>query len=524
MKKITLLLLLLTSLIYAQEFKITKSEIFKDKKKHSFLAYSLDDGAGGVITIRKYLGGFPFKKIKGYYIQHFDKDLKLKNEFDYEVKKNRIEEAFVKDGQLNLIEFEQSSKEKSLIYTVKKSGLDEFNFTSKELLSVSEDNVKNYFGFMIFPIYFDNGLNQMDRNHLGEVVMSGNQKFFAINFDFKDKKQETHKVFVFNDDFELVYDKFIKKDIKDKYFDYHTIEVDDNDGSVYFLGKSYENSSRKERKKGKANYHFELTKINKNEEKSTSFKEPEKSIGSLSLIRTNDQLSCVGFYGNKKEHKYNGVIVYKLNPSSLEINNKKLNPFSEEFLFDKYGSNERKKKRKSKKGITNIVFKSVQALANGDIVINAEEDYITTHTYMSGNGGMVTTTVHHFDDLISLRIDSEGSLKWARNIMKKQTGVDNSSFTPITVGETTYLFINCSDKIKKLRDDRISFKQTSAKKSNLYVVSISGNGKFDYKKLIDKKDSEVYYKVNNGNVDANNNEVTLLGKRKKKSQIIKIKI
>ncbi|TYP97906.1 hypothetical protein C7447_10372 [Tenacibaculum adriaticum] len=525
MKKTTLLILLfISSLTIAQDFNITKSEIFKDKKKHSFLSFAIDDQDGGLITVRRYLGGFPFKKIKGYYIEHFDKDLKLKNEFDYEVDKSRIENAFVKDGKLHLIEFENLSKEDQIVYRALSTDINNFNFKSKELLSISEDNIKTYFGFSLFTVFFNNGVDQMDGDHLGEVIMSKNNKFFAINFDFKDKEKETHKIFVFNDNLEMVYDKLIVKDIKDRLFKYNSIDVDDQDGSVYFLGKSFENNSTKKKKKGKANYHFELSKINKNGEKIASFKNPDKFIGSLSLVKNNGKISCVGFYGNKDEGKYNGACLFNLNPTSLALDAEKYNPFSETFLSDKYGDREGKKKRKKKKGLTAIKFRSIEAMPNGDLVINAEEDYITTHTTFGPNGTTSTTTVQHYDDIISLRLNNQGDLKWARNINKAQTGYQNSSFTPISVGEKTYFFINCSDKLKKLRDDRIQFKQTSAKNSNLYAISIDGDGAYDIKKLIDKKDSKVYYKVNNGIVSDHKNEVILLGKRKKDSQVIKINI
>jgi hypothetical protein len=54
------------------------------------------------------------------------------------------------------------------------------------------------------------------------------------------------------------------------------------------------------------------------------------------------------------------------------------------------------------------------------------------------------------------------------------------------------------------------------------MLKIDGNGDISYKKLVDDKDSKVYYKVNQGEVDMNNKEVILLGKRKRKTRILKI--
>lgn len=526
MKKIILyiLLVILSFSTFSQDFKISKGEIFKDKKKNSSLAYSLNDGNGGIVTIRKFYGGFVLKTLKGYYIQHFDSQLNLKKEYTLEVKNNRIENAFVKEGKLHLLEFDSSRIKKTLVYNILSSDLNNFEFTSKELLSISEKNSKKYFGFMVFPFFLNNGFNQMDSDHLGKITMSKNKKFFAINFDIKNANKETHKVFVYNDNFELMYDKLIVKNIEDRLFKYNTIEVDDKDGTLYFLGKSFENNTTRKKRKGKTNYHFELSKIDKNGEKTVSFKNPDKFISSLSLVQNKGNLSCVGFYGNNNEGRLNGACLIKINPNDLIIETKKFNPFSDTFLNDKYGDREEKKKRKIKKGFASIEVRSVETQEDGGIIISAEEDYITIHTSVGQNGMVTSYTVQHYDDIISLKLNSNGDLLWSRNINKAQTGDNNSSFTPVSVNNKIHYFINCSDKIRKLDNNRIHFRQSSSKKSNLYAITLDTSGNFEYKKLIDDEESKVYYKVNGGVITPSGDEVILLGKKKKNSRIIKIKI
>ncbi len=520
---INLLLLIVFQITFAQDISTTKSEIFKDEKKNSFLSFTLEEDNGGIITIREYRNSFGFK-LKGYYIQHFDSNLKLINELDYEVEDNVIKNAIIKDGQLHLIEIEQNSKEKKIAIQVSSSDINDFSFSKKELISFSEDNVKDYFGILLFPFLINNGFSQIDGDHMGDIVFSANKKFFAVNFDFKNEDKETHKVFVFDDSFEKVYEKLIEKDIKDRLFDYNDFEVDGVDGTIYFLGKSFEKNSRKSKKDGEVNYHFELNKINAETEETISFKSQDKFINSLHLLRNKNKLVCVGFYGNDKESKINGVCIYDLNAENLNINFSKFNDFSDEFLTDKYGDKENRKETKKEKGINNIDFKGVYLMANNDILVNAEEFFITTYTNMGTNGSIQTHTVYHFNDIIALKLDQNGVLKWARNINKAQTGFTTSSFTSLPIDTSTYYFINCSDTVKKLDDTRISFMQTSSKKSNLYIISIDENGHFGYKKLIDDKDSKVYYKVNDGVINIDNQTVFLLGEKKKDGQILKLKV
>ena len=142
----------------------------------------------------------------------------------------------------------------------------------------------------------------------------------------------------------------------------------------------------------------------------------------------------------------------------------------------------------------------------------------------SRNGNFRTYDVHNFKDIISVRLDPEGNLKWSRNINKDQVGFDNTSFTSLPVDNTSYFFINGARDVKKLGEDRITFKHATTTRSNLYAIAIDGNGSMSYEKLIDDKDSKVYYKVNNGLTNLDANEVILIGKKKKLRQIVKLKI
>ena len=516
-KLLTVVVLFIYSLSFAQEVEITKSSIFKDKKKRSYLSYSLDDNKGGLITIRVYFGGLVGQKIKGYYIQHFDSDLKIVKELDYKIKNAYIRDAFIRDGKLHLIEMEKGDD--SLVMSVKSGDLTSLEFTNKELLSFSKDNLRKY--TFASPIF--GGFGELDGDHFGEVITSANNNYFAINFDVKNKKKETHQIFVFNSKFEKVYEKLITRNVKDKLFIYNDVTVDDDNGTVYFLGKAYENGSRKEEKKGKVNYHFELIKVNKNTVKEVSFKDSKRLIGSLTLLNNRNKIVAIGFYGKESVWDFNGVCVFDLDPITLELKSKKFSEFSEKFMTDKYGDKTRKKKKRKKKGVRDIDFKSVYLMENGEIVLNAEEFFTRTHT-SNFNGSLSTYTTVHFNDIISIRINKDGSLKWSRNVNKVQAGVFNTSFTSLAIGEVSYFFINCSDKIKTSKAGQIVFGGTHPKKSNLYVISVDGNGKINYKKLIDDKDSKVFYRVNNGVVDLENQTVTFIGKKKKNTQILKLKL
>ena len=71
---------------YTQDipFKIQKSDIFKDEYRESQIVLSEEDGNGGFLLVRSYNGNKSSTNT-GYYFEHYDTDLKLISEFDFQI-------------------------------------------------------------------------------------------------------------------------------------------------------------------------------------------------------------------------------------------------------------------------------------------------------------------------------------------------------------------------------------------------------------------------------------------------------
>lgn len=505
-------------LSFGQEVEISRSTIFKDQKKRTFLSYALEDSQGGLVTIRKYYSSIMDSDPRGYYIQYFDSNLKLIKELDYKAKNTVIKNAFVKQGQLHLIEIENSKSENTLNVLVNTSKLGTLDFSRRQLLSFSKDKIKKFLQVTIFD-----GLNQMDKDHMGEVVMSKNNNYFLVNFDVKNKEKETHQIFVFNSNFEKIYENVITRNKKDRLFDYNDILVDDEDGTVFFLGKSFENNSRKLKKDGNINYHFELIKVSKsNGIQEITFDSSQKFVPSMDLMNYKNSIKAIGFFKKKKNGGYHGVCVFDFDVNTLVLKGQKFSNFSEKFITNEDKSKKKKKKKSKGTGIHNIVFKNISMMADGEIVINAEKSF-TTSSSMSGMGSSAVTT--HYHDIITIRLKEDGSLKWNRNINKRQRGPVSTSYSSITVGDTSYFFFNATEKVEKKKSGKTIFIMKGAfKKADLYMASVNGKGDIKYKKLIDHENKEVFFEVNRGIANLNKKTVVFSGKRMKKTRIVKINL
>lgn len=520
MKKLLAFLFLACSFVtHSQDISIksSQSEVFKDDKKHTELLFSEGDGEGGFVTVRVYLSGL-MKQPKGYYVEHYNKELKLLKETEFEIDNNTFQGLMINNGTVYIMEAAWNKEEELYKFNVLESPLANFEFSSQTLFTLAESDVKRYFGVGIGIFFFNNGWNQMDSGALGEVTFSKNKNFFAVNFDIKDKETQTQLLYVFDKDLTQVFRKEFKRNIEDKYFNYENVDVDDTTGDIFLLGKVFENESTKSKKGGKANYHYELHKINAGGETQASFKTDENFVGSLFTLRSENSISCAGFYSEKNDHRYKGVCRFNLDPTSLSITKKSFVPFSEEFINDKYG-------KVKDKELRNLTLRSKHLTPNGDIVLNAEEFYITQHTMMSANGGMNTKITYHYDDIVTVKISEEGQLVWARNINKRQATsggqMEYLSFSSTIVNDDTYLFINCSDKIRTIKNDRLEFKEGSS----LFAIKIDSDGNYSYKSILNDKDAEVPFFVRQGiSTTLDGKEMVFVGRKKSKKQFLKINI
>lgn len=507
---LSIICLMLTVSLFAQEipFTIKKSEVFKDEYKNSYIALTKNDGNDGVVMVRSYVGG-PFSSGFGYYFEHYDANLKLIKEYDYEIKYSKAVKrssvlGLIMDGPtIHIIDFIYEKDQNAYICSSKSANINDFNFTSKELFRVDSEEIKQS-GLFSGASYDDDSWASM--------ILNADKTSFAITVDIKNKNAETHKLFLYDQSLTKKLERTFQRDIKDRKFQYENIEIG-KDGSLYLLGKVYTEESKKKKEGGK--YQFELTRITENSEKTQTFDTKEHYSSSLSVIVNDDKLSCLGFYSDRNDNRYKGICFFSLNPITLAIESSKFNPFTEQFMIDKYGKNKEKE-------LKNLSFRSIKITNNKDIIFNAEEYYSTT-TYVSNQYGGSSRTIFHYDDIVSAKLNASGSIVWARNINKRQaTSGDMSfiSYTSTVKDNDAYFFINTGEKVKKLSNDRIQFGQTTTKKSNLNIIRINEDGNFDYKEVLDDKDNEVPFMVSDG-VNSGNSTF-FLGRKGRKKQILKI--
>ncbi|WP_157821841.1 hypothetical protein [Tenacibaculum sp. Bg11-29] len=515
MKKAILFLFIIfcSKQIQSQEalinFKLHKSEVFKEKKE-SVLKTIFKDNSNQLFILRT------FNNEKSLSIDIFDKDLKQINSFEHKIeKRHRVAGGFLNDNIIGFIEYYRNKKEKKIEAYLYTSIKDVLEFSKKKIFEVTTDR---------YPSFFESLFSgaRLDRDFEGNISFSKSGKYNVFNIDSSDKKTEHHSILVFDENFNKLWDEEFELPYEDKRFKLQDVIVSDS-GEVFVLGKFYP-KKRKKKKKG-GNYHYELFKITENNVSSTKMLVENHFVATLELDFTpEDKLSCIGFYSNRNENRYKGVCSFVIDPESIKVESSNFSPFTEQFLTDKYGKSKDKELR-------NIKFKNISFPDDGGIIITAEEFFITT-TYVHNNYGGYTKISYNFDDIITLKLNDEGKLLWARNINKAQTSGYFSdplmSFGTAQYKNSEYLILNAHKKMGELSGGRIKFRESflwkaTKKNTNLYIVKFDEDGNYLYKTILSNKEEETPFNCRYIE-QVSENELILYGQRKKKRQFLKITI
>ncbi|WP_026978595.1 hypothetical protein [Flavobacterium tegetincola] len=517
------------------DVKVEKSEVFKDEYRETEILASQDDVNGGVLILRSYNGN-TISPTNGYYFEHYDSNLKLVKDFQLETKlpvyqkNNTALGYFFIDNEIHIADILFDLKEKAIVCSITTVSFNDFKSSKKELFKIPRDEMKKLGLFALSPEFRLNAFSPYENRHKSSAIkMSVNKdkSAFAIAIDFFSEKAETIKLFVFDSKMNLNFNKVFTKDINDDNFELHNLEISNDGDIVYLTSKVYTDESKAKEEGGK--YVFEITSLTKNTEKFKVVDVENHFIQTLKTVVLHDKIVLVGFYSDKNDNRFKGVSYFQFKSENLELLYKKFNPFSNQFIIDKYGV-------KRPKELKNILVKEVLVLKNDEVILNAEEIYKEDmyydkfdHGKFNNNGKFNNTSrdskiVYNFNDIISVKLNEDGNLLWSRNINKLQNAVLDKipyiSYSSLLINDTNYFFLNASEKIKNLDNNRIEFVDKNIKKSDLYVVRVTEDGTFNYQIILKEDDNEVPFMVANG--IKMSNTIIFPGRKGSKKQLLKI--
>jgi hypothetical protein len=385
---LSILLLTITGSAQNTTTKLQKSALFKDGSKESYIVYAKDDGLGGFYMVRMFKNGI-IASPSGYYIEHFDKNMILLNEYEYAPEYHAYEKYKTLLGvvsnanQLHLIEIQYNIKEKAYIGTAHSTATDKFEFATKEIFRLSRAEADKLGSLKLDKLFYDSK-STVDDTSVVSFIMDDDQSSFGICLNIKSKENKTFRLYTFDSSLNKKLDHTYVRDVKNKDFVFRNIDIADSGNSIYLLGAVHREDDKKRQ------FTYEITRINSSGEKTSGFENDKPFAESLKMIRTGNKLVCAGFYSEDKAKWYSGVSYFEIDPETLALRKVKHSPFSEQLI-----ENKNKSSWWLPKIYKPLVFKNFVVTENQDLIINAEEYYII---YNNNNA------YYNSDDIISVRL------------------------------------------------------------------------------------------------------------------------
>jgi len=443
---------------------------------------------------------------KGHFIELYDADLNLVEDYNNKYAGQYMVDGFIKNGQLYLLELKYDDTKFAYEYVVHHSPIGEFNFTERTLLSIPSKEVANPLAVNKYNRKFGNGFSTA-------VHFNKRKTAFGITVQHRQGKKEKYSMYVFGTDLKKQIEHDFTAQSQEKNYAFENIEVSKDLKTVYFMGKAYFKKKRFEAKDRK--FQYELVRVTNQGHKIQEFADAGRYPESLKPILLGNDLVVLGFYADRKDNRYNGLVHFKLNPQSLSISSKKYNPFSSQFMEDKFG-------REVNAQIKNLIFKEIHITPKNNIIFSAEE-YFVTSGKESGTGREVDK--FHYNDIVCAKLTANGEMQWARNINKTEVTQGDASYASYSMyglEEDMYFFINSGENPQKLSKERIMFKQGYSRNPNLFVIKMDASGNLSHKKLIDDKEIRLPIMVSRPLLDSSNDKLLFYAKRGTKKQLIRV--
>ncbi|MGB7394546.1 MAG: hypothetical protein WA913_09150, partial [Pricia sp.] len=389
-------------------------EDYSDRYKYSTVL-SVDRSAKGEnVLVRTYYGGFPLHP-KGHFIEIYDADLNLVKDFNYKHAGDHMVDGFVRNGQLYLLELVYNVKQEAYQYVVHQSPLHDFNFTQRVLLSVPSKEVANPLAVNKYGRSFGNGFSTA-------VHFNDARSAFAITVQHRERRDEKYSIYLFGTDLkqQIVYD--FTAQATDKNYAFENIEVSRDLKTLYLMGKAFFKKGRFEAQERR--FQYELVRVGSTGHQIQEFNDTGRYPESLKPLLSNGKLRVVGFYADRKDNRYNGLVYFDLEKNALNIKSKKYNPFSDQFMIDKFG-------REVDAELKNLIFKDIHVTPDNGILFSAEEYFVTKGEDISGGGTQITDR-YHYNDIVLAKLDVKGNMEWARNINKAEVTQGDASYASYT--------------------------------------------------------------------------------------------
>ncbi len=462
--------------------------------------------AEGFYVLRQKILNNPNAKPRAW-VEFFTRDMKLKRseemELKYKGKQRDFEEVVLLNGRLYLLtSFNNTAKKRNFLFKQELS--DKTLIPSKNLEMICETEAKN---------------KEVEGTFDFKISKDSSKLLVYNSLPNENKNPERFGFRVFNENFDLIWEKNIVLPYPDNQFTVEDYQVDGN-GNVYLLGVLYKDEA-KWRRRGNPTYNYVVLSYTSdgNEAKEFRIDLPDKFVTDLTFRVAGDgTLICCGFYSERGTYSIKGAYYFRLDPVSGNMTNRNYQPFDFEFLTEFMSEKNKQKAKEAEENndvrrgaeLYNYSLDELILRSDGGAVLVAEQFYIEQETYRdypfgyypysyyspySYRSNYQTDYYYHYNDIIVVNIRPSGEIEWAARIPKQQETKNDggyySSYAMSIVRDKLYFIFNDNARNYSSNRKENRFYNYNGSESIMVLAQINTSGEVATFPLASNKDAGV---------------------------------
>lgn len=309
------------------------------------------------------------------------------------------------------------------------------------------------------------------------------------NLPYNRRGREQLSLTVYTDNLMQQWTKEVELPFEDRDFQVESYEVD-RDGNVYILGRLIDrNNISFFSNRPYYSYVIVAYRNNGKDVKQYDVSLGDDFITDLTIRVGNDgDLICAGFYSERTTQSMKGSFFSKINADTKRMYDIKKGEFDAEFLAQFMSQRRANKKRE----LYNYRVDKLVLRSDGGALIVAEQFYVIVTTRTDANGMQTTTTTYHYNDIITINMNPDGSIAWATRIPKRQidgTGQFSSYAMTISKGKIYFMY---NDHPKNLtRTHYRKIKNFNGRRSVVTLAVLSPDGTYKKYPMFNNRDEQI---------------------------------
>ncbi len=361
------------------------------------------------------------------------------------------------------------------------------------------------------------------------IYTSADESFLMIieSIPVEQDENEKFNVIMLDNTLNIVWKKNVQLPYQNTLFMTNSFLVDD-DGNFYVLGILFRDKDSWVKKEVNYTHHIIVFNDHGNSTLDYEVKLKDKYIADITFRKNkNGDITCAGFYGTLGRSRINGAFFLTLDPFTKQVKASNSKEFDMDFMTEYMTEKQEKKARKNEeKGkpveLGSYQLRSLIKRSDGGAILIAEQIYIYTYTYPCGNNMTCRSTMYNYNDIITVNINPEGNIEWAKKIPKRQSSTNDggyfSSFAlMVTENFLGFIYNDHRDNQEIEKTKQLKNFNLGEKNGIVTIARVDNEGKLTREILFDNKEVEVVVRPKVCE-QISDTEMMIFGQKKKADQ------